>query len=56
MPHLSLLYGNYPVSLKKKIIKQINREQLAGFEVNSIHIVKGGEVKDWKILGEFKFS
>lgn len=56
MPHLSLLYGNYPVSLKEKMIKQLGKEQSAQFEVNSVHLMKGGEIKDWKMLGEFKFS
>lgn len=53
MPHLSLLYGNYPVYLKEKIIKDIGRNQSARFEVKSVHLVKGGEVEEWQIVKEF---
>lgn len=56
MAHLSLLYGNYPVDLKEKIIKEIGREQPAQFEVSSVHLIKGGEVEDWKIVKEVTFS
>lgn len=55
MAHLSLLYGNYPVELKKKIIQEIGRDQRAQFEVISIFLVKGGEVENWKIIKEFTF-
>ena len=53
MPHLSLLYGSYPNETKEKIIKEIGKNQSAQFEVNSIHLVQGGEIKDWQIIGEF---
>lgn len=56
MAHLSLLYGNYPVDLKKKIIKEIGQEQSAQFEVSSVFLKKAGEIKDWKIIKEFTFS
>ena len=56
MPHLSLLYGNYPVDLKEKIIKEIGKDQTAQFEISSVHLVRGGEVEDWKIIKEFTFS
>lgn len=55
MPHLSLLYGNYPVDLKKKIISDIGREQPAQFEVTSVFLKQAGEIKDWKIIKEFPF-
>lgn len=55
MPHLSLLYGNYPNELKEKIISEIGREQTAQFEVSSVYLIKGGEVKDWQIVKEFPF-
>lgn len=55
MPHLSLLYGNYPNELKEKIISEIGREQTAQFEVSIVYLIKGGEVKDWQIIKEFPF-
>lgn len=56
MPHLSLLYGNYPNGLKEKIISEIGRDQTAQFEVSSMHLIKGGEVEDWRIIKEFPFQ
>ena len=53
MPHLSLLYGTFPVEIKKKIIKEIERDQSCQFEINSVYLVKGGAVEDWRIIGEF---
>lgn len=53
MPHLSILYGIYPVGLKEQIIKGIGKDQSSRFEVKSVHLVKGGEVSDWKIIGEY---
>ncbi len=53
MPHLSLLYGTFPIETKKKIIKEIGRNQSTQFKIRSVHLIKGGEVEDWRILGEF---
>lgn len=53
MPHLSLLYGTFPVETKEKIIGEIGRNQSTQFEVSSVHLIKGGEVEDWRIIGEF---
>ena len=53
MAHLSLLYGNYPVELKEKIIKEIGKEQLVQFAVSSVFLKKAGKIKDWKIIKEF---
>lgn len=53
MPHLSLLYGNFPQEIKDQIIKEIGKDQSDQFKINSIHLVKGGGVKDWKIIEEF---
>lgn len=55
MPHMSILYGKYPVAVKEKIIAQIGREQHAQFEIKSVYLIKGGEVKSWKIIKEFPF-
>lgn len=56
MAHLSLLYGDYPNQIKEKIIAEIGKEQPAQFEVTSVFLTKGGEVKDWKVIREFSFS
>lgn len=53
MPHLSLLYGTFPEALKEEIIKEIGRDQSCQFEINSVHLIKDGDVEDWQILGEF---
>ena len=53
MPHLSLLYGNFPVELKEKIIQEISRNQEATFEARSVYFIKGGEVREWKTVKEF---
>ena len=56
MPHLSILYGIVPVETKEKIMKEIGRDQSAELEVNKVTLVKGGEIKDWQIIGEFEFT
>lgn len=56
IPHLSILYGIYPTRLKEEIIKEIGKNQLAQFKVASVHLVKGGEVADWRIIGEYSFQ
>lgn len=56
MPHLSILYGNYLVEVKEKIIQEIGTDQTAQFDVSSVHLVKGGEVEEWQIIKEFTFS
>lgn len=53
MPHLSLLYGMFPVETKREIIKEIGRQQKASWEVNKVTLVRGGEIKDWKIVAQF---
>jgi 2'-5' RNA ligase len=55
MPHLSLLYGIFPLEKKEQIIKEVGRDQSVIFEVNSVILMKGGEIKDWRIIGEFPF-
>ncbi len=56
MAHLSLLYGNYPDSVKEIIIKNIGRDQSSTFEINSVFVQKAGFIKDWKVIKEFPFS
>lgn len=56
MPHLSLLYGNFPQAIKKKIIKDIGRDQTSEFTVNRVHVFKtDGEANTWYQVREFSF-
>lgn len=55
MPHISLLYGTFPNDLKEKIIAEIGRDQTTAFDISSVHLIRGGEVKDWEIIKEFPF-
>lgn len=55
MPHLSLLYGKFPISFKKKIIKEIGKDFKDEFEVKSLHLWKiDGKVNEWRRIKEFK--
>ncbi|MBI2315141.1 2'-5' RNA ligase family protein [Candidatus Daviesbacteria bacterium] len=56
MPHLSLLYGNFPQDVKNKIIQKIGKNQSAQLEINSVYLVKGGEIKDWQIISGFPLA
>ena len=56
MPHVSLLYGEFPEETKKQIITEIGREFPRNFEVKSLFLTnasKNTELKDWKVLREF---
>ena len=54
MPHLSLLYGNYPQAIKDKIIQGIGRDFTTQFEVTSVHLFKtDGEANTWYRVNEF---
>lgn len=55
MPHLSILYGNFPQAVKDEIINKIGKDQTVQFDVSSIHLIKGGEVEEWRIVKEFPF-
>lgn len=57
MPHLSLMYGNFPQAVKEQIIKAIGRNQATEFTVNSVHLFKtDGEVNVWHKVKESPFS
>lgn len=57
MPHLSLLYGNFPQDVKEKIIETIGRDQTTQFTVGSVHLYKtDGEVNTWYKVEEFTLS
>ena len=54
MPHLSLLYGDFPAETKEEIISDIGNCFDISFEVKSIHLFStAGEPKDWHRVGEF---
>ena len=54
MPHLSLMYGDFPPKTKEEIIAGIGREISASFDINSIHLFStNGEPKDWYRVKEF---
>lgn len=56
IPHLSLLYGDFPVAIKEKIMQEIGREQLSTFEVKSLHVFKTeGEADSWYSVKEIPF-
>ncbi|MFA4819610.1 MAG: 2'-5' RNA ligase family protein [Candidatus Aenigmatarchaeota archaeon] len=56
MPHLSLMYGNFPPSLKEKIIKKIGKKIDVVFEVDYIYLIRGESPnpKDWHIIKKFR--
>lgn len=56
MPHLSLLYGTFPVATKEKIIKEIGRNQPARFLIDRVYLIKGGKLADWQITAQFPFT
>ena len=57
MPHLSLLYGNFPQTAKERIIEGIGRNHPAQFTVNNIHLFKTGkQVNTWYKVKEFPFG
>lgn len=54
MPHLSLLYGDFPQAVKDKIIQEIGRDFTSQFEVTSVHLFKtDGEANTWHRVKEF---
>lgn len=57
MPHLSLLYGDFPISLKEKIISEIGKEMNTTFTVNSVWLFKTeGLANEWYPVKEFIFK
>jgi len=53
MPHLSLMYGNFPPQTKEEIIGETKRDFNATFKVEKLHLfLTAGEVKDWRKIKE----
>jgi 2'-5' RNA ligase len=54
MPHLSLLYGNLPTSLKERIIASLGRQFALEFKVNSLHLyLTKSEPASWRRVASF---
>ncbi len=58
MPHLSLIYGNFRASRKKKLVSSIV-EEVTGiqFNVESLHLYStGGGPSDWRRVEQFSLG
>ena len=57
-PHLSLLYGNYSISLKTQIIATLPSFQGLSFAVTSLRLVRAESTnpKDWHKIAEFALT
>lgn len=56
MPHLSLMYGDFPAKIKEEIAMEIGNLDIA-FEVNSIHVIMTGDNPElWQRIKEFPFK
>lgn len=54
MPHLSLLYGSYPLSLKREIITEIGPRLDLQFKVRSIHLYQTqDDPMKWRRVARF---
>ena len=54
LPHLSLMYGNFPKGTKEKIISEIGRAFNLAFEARSLHLVDcSGEPEEFRRVREF---
>ena len=54
MPHLSLLYGNFPQSLKEGLIAEIGPRLDVQFKVRSLHLYQTrGEPRRWRQVARF---
>ena len=54
MPHLSLLYGSLPASVKERIIASLGRRFELAFKVTSLHLylIKGAP-QTWRVVGSW---
>ena len=57
-PHLSLLYGSYPVSLKARIIADLPSFQGVHFAVTTLHLIRAESTnpKEWHRIHAFPLS
>jgi hypothetical protein len=54
MPHLSLLYGNFPRSLKEEIMMEMGPRLEVQFKVRSLHLYQThGAPQHWRQVARF---
>jgi hypothetical protein len=54
MPHLSLLYGNFPRSLKKEMRAEIGPRLDVQFKVRSLYLYRtDGDPRPWRRVASF---
>ena len=54
MPHLSLLYGNFPHSLKQAVMAELGLRLDVQFKVRSLHLYRThGEPRYWRRVASF---
>jgi 2'-5' RNA ligase len=54
MPHLSLLYGNFPRSLKEQAIAEMGPRLEMQFKARSLHLWQGhGDPRNWRRVASF---
>jgi len=57
MPHLSLLYGNFPQASKEKAVAQLGPRLNVRFKVRSLHLFQThGEVRNWHEVAKFPIN
>jgi 2'-5' RNA ligase len=57
LPHLSLMYGDFPTAAKEEVLAKIGREFRHRFKVRAIYLcLTEGEPKDWHRVEEFPLN
>ena len=57
MPHLSLLYGNFPMSVKKGLMAELGPRFDVRFKVRSLHLFQThGDVRNWYEVAKFPIN
>ena len=59
MPHLSILYGKFPVAEKMKIMKKLGKLDNNRFIINRVHIIEyelGKPPESWKKISSVSFK
>lgn len=57
MPHLSLLYGIFPIEIKKEIIKEIGETFTNTFEADTLYLyLTEGAASDWQGIRAFSLQ
>ncbi len=57
MPHLSLMYGEFPPMLKEEIIARLGRQPECRFQVAAFHLVStAGDTKEWYRVRDFAIA